>query len=51
MAGGLGKLCGTIEPDGNYVWNDFGMIEGLIVYFELQIGDWLRSFDLKNIQI
>ena len=51
MAGDPGKLRKTIKPDGNHVWNSFGTIEGFVVYYETQIGDWLTSLDLKNVQI
>ena len=49
MAGGPGELCRTIKPDGDYIWNGSGAIEGLVVYFELQIGDLLGSIDPKNV--
>ena len=39
MAGTSGKLCGTTKPDGEHVWNGSETIEGLVVYFEIQIGD------------
>ena len=45
-AGGPNKLRGTTKPDGDHVWNGSGVIEGSIVYLELQIGDWLGSLDL-----
>ena len=35
MGGGPGKLCGTTKPDSDHIWNGFGMIEGLVVYFEI----------------
>ena len=51
MAGNCGELRGTTKPDGDSVWNGFGMIESLIVYLETQINNWLICFDPKNIQI
>ena len=50
MAGGPGKLRGTTKPDNDYVWNGSGMIEGLVVYLKSNIGDWLTTVDLKNVQ-
>ena len=50
MADGLDELRGMTKPDGNHVWNRFGMIEGLVVYFETQIDDWLLSLGPKNVQ-
>ena len=49
MAEGPGELCGTTKPDGEHVWNGFGAIGSLIVYFELQIRDWLGSLDPQNV--
>ena len=43
------KVCETTKPDGDYVWNGFGTIEGLVVYFETQIDNRLTRLDLKNI--
>ena len=40
MAEGSGKLRKTIKPDGDHVWNGFGMIEDLAGSFESQIDDW-----------
>ena len=40
MTGGPSELHGTIEPDGDHVWNGFGMIEDLAGSLESQIGDW-----------
>ena len=45
MAGGPGKLRETTKPDGDHIWNGSGTIRSLVVYLELQIGDWLGSFD------
>ena len=39
MTEGLGKLCGTIKPDNDQIWNDSGMIEDSAGSFESQIGD------------
>ena len=39
MARGCGKLCGTIKPDNDHVWNGFGIIEDLVGSFEPQIDD------------
>ena len=50
MAEVSGKLRRTTKLDGNYVWNGSRIIEGLVVYLELQISDWLGSLDLKNVQ-
>ena len=50
MAEGPGKLRGMSKPDGDYVWNGSGMIEGLVVYLELQIGNRLGNLDSKNVQ-
>ena len=33
MAGGPGELRGTTKPDDEYVWNGFGAIGNLVVYF------------------
>ena len=49
MAGGPGKLRGTTKLDSNHVWNDSEVIGSLVLYLELQIGDWLRSLDPKNV--
>ena len=43
MFGSPGKLRGTTKPDGNYVWNGSKMIEGSVVYLEIQIDDQLRK--------
>ena len=51
MARGSGKLRGITKIDGNYIWNSSGTIEGSVVYLELQIRNWLESFDPKNVQI
>ena len=45
MAGGPSELRRTTKPDGEYVWNGSGAIQSLVVYLELQIGDWLGSLD------
>ena len=39
MAGDLGELRGTIEPNGNHVWNGSEIIEDLTDSLESQIGD------------
>ena len=39
MTGGLGELRGTIEPDGDHVWNGSGTIEDSAVSLESQIDD------------
>ena len=49
MAGGLGKLHWITKLDSDHVWNGSGSIGSLIIYLELQIGDWLGSFDPKNV--
>ena len=49
MAGGPGKLRGTTKPDGDHVWNGSEAIGSLVVYFELQIGDWLGSLYPQNV--
>ena len=51
MAGSLGKLRGTIKPDGDYIWNSSGAIGSSVVYLELQIDDWLGSLDPKNVLV
>ena len=35
MAGGPGEWHKTIEPNGDYNWNGFGMIEGLAGSLEI----------------
>ena len=49
MAGDPSELRKTTKPDGDHVWNGSGVIEGLVIYFELQIGDRLESHDSKNV--
>lgn len=39
MARSPGKLCKTIEPDGDYVWNGSKTIEDLAGSLESQISD------------
>ena len=39
MAGGPGELRGTIEPDGDHVWNGSGTIEDSAGSLESEIGD------------
>ena len=39
MAGGSGKLYVIIEPDSDYIGNDFEMIENLTGSLKSQIGD------------
>ena len=39
MTRGPGKLRGTIEPDGDLVWNAFGTIEYPASSLESQIDD------------
>ena len=39
MAEGPGELCGTIEPDGDHVWNSSGTIKDSAGSLESQIGD------------
>ena len=51
MAGSPGKLRRTTKPDGDHIWNGSRTIEGLVVYFETQIGDRLTCLDRKNIQV
>ena len=51
MAGSPSELRRTTKLDGDYIWNGSETIEGLVVYLELQIGDWLGSLDPKNVQI
>ena len=34
MTEGHGKLREMTKPNGDHIWNDFGMIEGLVVYLE-----------------
>ena len=46
MTGGPGKLREITKPDNDHVWNGSGMIEGLVVYLEFQIGGWQISLDL-----
>ena len=50
MARGPGKLRGTTKSNDDHIWDGFGIIKGLVVYLEIQIGDWLTQFDPKNIQ-
>ena len=49
MARSPGKLLETTKPDGYYVQNGFGMIEGSVVYLDSQIGNWQTSLDPKNV--
>ena len=49
IAKGPSKLHKMIKPDSYHVWNGSGAIEGLVVYLELQIDDWLWSLNLKNV--
>ena len=49
MTRGPDKLCVTTKPNNDHVWNGSGVIESLVVYFELQIGDRLGSLDPQNV--
>ena len=41
MDRGPGKLRGTTKPNGDYVWNSSGIIEGLVVYLSWAVG-WMQ---------
>ena len=49
MAEGPGELRGITKPDGDHVWNGSGAIGSLVVYLELQMGDWPGSLDPQNV--
>ena len=44
MAGSSGELYGKTKPNGDYVWNGSGMIEGLTGSLEFQIDDQQDKF-------